>query len=377
MSHNPEHTAREIAEKLAARSRHVTFLIGAGASCAGGLPDVDGLKLTVAEALEHDDRTAFDALAASRNIEQVLSRLRLLAQALEDSTDTVDGFSAATASKLDQKICARIASTILQQSDSTDAHERFATWAGLSRYDRPIEVFTTNYDLLIERALELAVVPYFDGFVGIYDAHFRADLVDSTDIPDYLQPPARWVRVWKLHGSISWTRVSANDNESIVRTGTSNRADPENALAIYPSLQKYEESRRIPFVVLGDRFRRSLAIPETLCIVSGYSFGDDHINQLLFDAARFHRASEVLALFYSKIPDHVADRARTVPNLTLLGPARAVIGGIDAEWDALPGDTPFWNDGAFTLGDFRALSSFLLFNTRREGPRDDSEDLDS
>jgi len=49
--HDPEHAALELAEKLASRNRHVAFLIGAGASCAAGLPDLNGLKSAVHDAL--------------------------------------------------------------------------------------------------------------------------------------------------------------------------------------------------------------------------------------------------------------------------------------------------------------------------------------
>jgi hypothetical protein len=53
-----------------------------------------------------------------------------------------------------------------------------------------------------------------------------------------------------------------------------------------PSDAKYEESRRVPFVVLHDRLRRALQQPETLVIIAGYLFSDDDLNELIFDAAR-------------------------------------------------------------------------------------------
>jgi len=322
-----------------------------------------------------DDQAAYERLSDSRNIEQILSRLRLISEVLGGGIDKLDGFTAESASALDKGICASIANVIRSQTVGIEAHERFARWAGLSRYKRPIEIFTTNYDILIEQGLEQAAVPYFDGFVGNYEGSFRADLVDSTDGTDQHTPPARWIRVWKLHGSISWTQVKRNGGSVIVRTAEVTHSDPAKTLAIYPSLHKYQESRRIPFVVLADRLRRSLAIPETLCIVSGYSFGDEHINELLYDAARFHRASEVLALCYSDIPSDVAERAKGIANLTLLGPAGAVIGAVVADWQEHPEVTPFWKDGGFTLGDFKALSDFLLFDARQRTEPGTSEDM--
>lgn len=205
MLHNPEHIAVEFAEKLASKDRHVIFLIGAGASCAAGLPDLDGLKEAVQKMLKGDDQAAFDGLAESRNIEEILSRLRLISEVLEDSSSSIDGFSAEFAEGLDHAICVAIAKVIAETTIDIAVHAKFASWLGLARYSRPIEVFTNNYDLLLERGLEAATVPYFDGFIGVYEGRFRADLVDTTDVVDSMTPPSRWIRVWKLHGSVSWS----------------------------------------------------------------------------------------------------------------------------------------------------------------------------
>lgn len=362
--HNPQETALELAEKLASGNRHVVFLIGAGASCAAGLPDLLGLKIAVGKALEVHDRNIYERLGESRNIEQILSRLRLVAEVLADTSDNLDGFTAKTASTLDKTICSKIAAVILNTPTEQSAHMRLATWAGLSRYTKPIEIFTTNYDLLLELSLENAGVPYFDGFIGTYNGNFRADLVEGGEGPGELAPPSRWIRVWKLHGSVSWTVDKTTSPAVIKRRGEQAISDTSNILAIYPSLQKYEESRRIPFVVLADRFRRALATPETITIVTGYSFGDQHLNELLYDAARLYGGSEVVALFHSDIPAEATERAKIIPNLTLLGSSRAVIGSVESGWAEHKENTAFWKGKAFTLGDFASFSNFLLLNVR-------------
>jgi len=56
---------------------------------------------------------------------------------------------------------------------------------------------------------------------------------------------------------------------------TNEKATTLDAAAIFPSDTKYEESRRVPFVVLQDRFRRALHEPETLILISGYSFSGE------------------------------------------------------------------------------------------------------
>lgn len=320
---------------------------------------MNGLKSAVATTLTGDDRTNYQRLGEIRNIEEILSRLRLLSEVLSGGTEVLDGFNADTAASLDKKVCSGIACIIQGTAINFEAHLRFSRWCARCAYVRPLELFTTNYDNVIEQSLERVGVPYFDGFIGSYEGLFRADLVDSTDGRDEITPPSGWVRIWKLHGSISWSRVRRNGGLVIVRS-----AAPTESLAVYPSLQKYEESRRIPFVVLADRLRRALAIPETTCVVSGYSFGDQHINDLLYDAAQFYRASEILALSHSDIPSQLAERAKSLPNLTVLSPSKAIIGAEEANWQANPADTPFWKDDAFVLGDFSALTSFLLINSK-------------
>ena len=84
---------------------------------------------------------------------------------------------------------------------------------------------------------------------------------------------SRFVRLWKLHGSVNWVR---SDDDQIVRIGQPAKDLPA---AIYPSDAKYEESRRVPFLVLQDRLRRALHQPETIVLVSGFSFADDHLNE--------------------------------------------------------------------------------------------------
>jgi hypothetical protein len=141
--------------------------------------------------------------------------------------------------------------------------------------------------------------------------------------------------------------------------------DPASMVAIYPSFQKYEESRRLPFVALADRLRRAFAIPETLVITCGYSFGDQHINELLYDAARYYPRSEVTALFFDQIPQAVIDKALQLPNLTALGASEAVVAGLRSGWAAPAEATEWWAAGQFRLGDFRILAALL---SRRIGP---------
>jgi hypothetical protein len=177
--------------------------------------------------------------------------------------------------------------------------------------------------------------------------------------------PAFLVRLWKLHGSVNWQWEEATPRH-VRRLGQP--VDPGNAAAIYPSDDKYEESRRVPFLVLQDRFRRALHHPETLLLVTGYSFGDAHLNEILFEAARQRPRTEIVAFCYETPHDDLLAMAQQAPNLQVTSPDRAVIGGVLAPW-TVPTGAPegLWQPAGFALGNFSLLAQFLARSSPIEG----------
>lgn len=238
-----------------------------------------------------------------------------------------------------------------------------AAWAARADYHQPVELFTVNYDLLIETALESLGVPYFDGFVGNLQARFRTELVEASPGSTGGYVPEQFVRLWKLHGSVNWVR---SDEHQIVRMG---QPVPEGLpAAIYPSDAKYEESRRVPFVVLQDRLRRALHEPETLVLIAGFSFGDAHLNELFFDAATRRERSEFVVFCYDTIRGDLRERAERTPNIQVVGRTEAVLGGVRGEWNPPAQTIPnLWADGKMALPDFAHLASYLARSSTREG----------
>jgi hypothetical protein len=361
--HEPLRFLTELSAKLATRSRHICVFLGAGTSSACGLPDVVGLKGKVLGHLDKDNKAAFERQLAGRNLEEALSRLRRISALLGDN-DELDGLSKAAAISLDKLVCEAIVKSLsIDNADLTAVHN-FAAWAARAAYHLPVELFTPNYDLLLETALEKLAVPYFDGFVGNLHARFHTELVEAAREADGECVPSFFVRLWKLHGSVNWQRL---DNGEIVRLGQP--VSDGGAAAIYPSDTKYEESRRVPFVVLHDRLRRALQQPETLVIIAGYSFSDSHLNELFFDAATRRERSEFIAFCYADIPQVLGERAKTTPNLQVVAGAEAILGGVRAAWKAPEDPPPFlWKDGKVALGDFRNLAGHLARSATRDDP---------
>ena len=359
-AHSPKEFTNALGAKLATRSRHACVFIGAGAAKACGLPDVEGLEAKVKAQLAGADLDALNRLLNGRNIEQVLSRLRRIA-GLVTGTETVDSLTAAQAGALDKSVCQAIVSALDIGPANLAPMSHLAAWAARADYRHPLEIFTVNYDLLLETALEEHGVPYFDGFVGNLRARFRTDLVEASpgDPDGYVA--SRFVRLWKLHGSVNWVR----SEDQIVRMGQPAKDLPA---AIYPSDAKYEESRRVPFLVLQDRFRRALHQPETIVLVSGFSFADDHLNETLFDAAIRRERSEFVVFSYGEISDSLAERARRTPNIQVVGRTEAILGGVRGDWSTPDDDIQdLWEGGTLALPDFTHLASYLARSSAKDG----------
>lgn len=362
--HDPVAFAAALSGKLAARSRHVCMFLGAGAARACGLPDLSQLQATVLAALTSKDKKALERQLKRGNLESALSRLRRIA-ALATDAERVDGLTAAESTALDATVCQEIVKALDIASATLGPVYHLAAWSGRAGYQLPVELFTINYDLLIETALESLRVPYFDGFVGTMRARFHTALVEGTPSTTDDWVPAFFVRVWKLHGSVNWAWDSAREIRRL--GGTVPNGD---AAAIYPSDTKYEESRRVPFVVLQDRFRRALHHPETLTLVTGYSFGDAHLNELIFEAAQRRQRSEIIVFAFEGIPDVVATQAARTPNLQIAGKNEAILSGVRASWrppEVAPRDV--WEGGSFALPDFAKLAIYLSRSAAQDPER--------
>lgn len=217
MPHQPISFAHDLSAKLATRSRHVCLFLGAGAARACGLPDVAQLEAAVLAGLGDAERERFQEQLSGRNLEQALSRLRRIAALLQPG-DQVDGLSANEAEALDRNVCRLIIKSLDLSGADLVPSWKLAAWAARGDYHLPIELFTVNYDLLLETAFEALGVPYFDGFVGALRARFRTELVEASpeDGEDWL--PGFFLRLWKLHGSVNWAWESGSRPE-VVRLG--------------------------------------------------------------------------------------------------------------------------------------------------------------
>lgn len=223
-------------------------------------------------------------------------------------------------------------------------------------------MFTTNYDLLMEQAFEELGIPYFDGFVGSDRTFFDPPSMELDDLPP------RWSRLWKLHGSINWRQDEAT---RIVSRGEIVAASERRL--IHPSHLKYDESRRMPYLAMMDRLRAFLRRSPSVLICCGYSFSDQHINEVIVQGLQGNPAAVCFSLMFSNLADypHAAACATRRTNLCILARNEAIIGCQRGPWSvptdpglfatsiAVKADPVAGASAEFLLGDFATFTTFL------------------
>lgn len=385
--------AREIKElkNHLAYSKNIGFFFGAGTSCALGIPNVEQLTNGIDAALIDDFKTHFEliktdltAAVAPRtvNIEDILNHIRRIRELTgEAAGKSYIGVSGEAAKKLDKEICTKIYDIILDKEKIADLEttKKFFAWLSILNREFSKEVFTTNYDLIIEKSLESSQIPYFDGFVGAYEPFFWQESIDKLIGNNDLTQ--NWIRLWKIHGSLSWfwKEDAKTKSPKIVRIGKIEKIEDEkDELVIYPSKEKYDSSKKQPFVAYFDRLKNYLLNGELLFIFTGYSFSDQHINEIIFNCLRQNNRLSVLVFFFKdEEVESLHKLASSYMNLNVFGPKKAIISGNLGEWEfpelaEFKKDKKqfdhFWNeaDAKLTLGDFKSLANFLITNSGKK-----------
>ena len=344
---------------------------------------MEKLTKSAIEALDQEGQRVVDGVRSDLrkdsnedpNIEAVLTRIRQLAEVIGDFK--MHGLGKSGFQELADNICEQIGRHVsVELPSGPNPYLDVVSWIMGTRRDYPIEVFTPNYDLLLEEALERRQAPYFDGFVGSHRPFFDPASVLTDELPP------RWTLLWKLHGSLGWEKRG----ENIVRTGQ------RNATAlIYPQHLKYEQVGRRPYSALFERLRAFLTTPDTLLICTGFSFSDAHIRAVFDEALASNKHTAIFAFQYRCLSGErsAADLAERRSNMSVYGQDSAIIRGVIGRWqpgppneERRPMQSMFWQDacdaaGKFLLGDFSKLAYFLKsINTRQIEPVDATDEMD-
>lgn len=161
-----------------------------------------------------------------------------------------------------------------------------------------LNIFTTNYDNLIEISLEEKHVDYFDGFTGkiasVFSSNNYGKIVSKQSAVNNKTSELVSVNLFKLHGSLYWYR---NDNKIIFKDFKDRVAQLEQLkenpkefvdyyekefLIVNPNEDKYN------LTVLNSTYYDQIRLlsneldkNNTLLIAFGFSFNDEHLKTII------------------------------------------------------------------------------------------------
>ncbi|MGK3122192.1 SIR2 family protein [Pseudomonas corrugata] len=364
--HNPDQYMFGFRQVITNGKKKIGILLGAGAPVSINvgreaweplIPNVVGLTRAIKKDLSPENLRVFNEIESSiedKNFEKVLSKIRALADVI--GTSTVYGFDSNDFTQLTESICNAIKNVVDRELPSSPTpYCELVSWINGINRKHGVEVFTTNYDLLLEQALERVKTPYFDGFSGSRNAFFDPSSISRNDLPP------RWVRLWKLHGSIGWEISPSNE---VIRIPHS-----QHTSMVYPSHIKYDQTQAAPFSSLFERFKNFLLEPDTLLISTGFSYADAHITSKIIESLIANPSAALFAFQYNNLSAEPFARAIAMkcPNVSVFCRDGAIINGVEAKWRTgiLPAKNwqsireEYFKNEEFLLGDFKVLTRFL------------------
>lgn len=154
-------------------------------------------------------------------------------------------------------------------------------------------IFTTNYDLYSEKALDKLGIHYVNGFSGGINKYFNPTIFNYALAEKMDLSQTKWsvidnfVYLYKIHGSINW--VEDKNNSKLfkvkeIQEPKEERLANEEVIMIHPTPLKQNASLGSPYSDLFREFQKKLMQTNNVLITVGYSFSDEHVNNLIYQA---------------------------------------------------------------------------------------------
>lgn len=152
-----------------------------------------------------------------------------------------------------------------------------------------VNIFTLNYDVLIEKTAEEMGIIINNGFIGFHNrvfnpASFHLDVhFNNADGAKYF---SKSINLFKLHGSLSWkldeTKPPYGITEIQIEKVNDEKIIPD--CIIYPVQTKKKHSLDLPYSEMFRQFIELVNKPSSTLIIVGYSFLDEHVNDIITNA---------------------------------------------------------------------------------------------
>ena len=160
---------------------------------------------------------------------------------------------------------------------------------------RRANIFTANYDLAFEYAFDKLGVQYIDGFAGFHKRCFKPETFEydifypGSTTAGKVQRIEKVIRYYKLHGSISWVNSDLRDSNNLygieeMPLALIETLNKKGEIIIYPTAVKKSYTLDLPYSELFRQFASTISQPQSVLITVGYSFADEHFNDIIFQA---------------------------------------------------------------------------------------------
>jgi hypothetical protein len=316
---DPDQTFKKKVKELC-NVKHLNFLFGAGTSAAA-IPTMTQMKSKLDTEINSQakDIIVLYKSVNKDNLEDLLSILYAKRFYLEGTEDTGELGNVEKLIKYIQDFMFREINVSFEEEESKKALELYKTfYSKLSLRNKDvsrINVFTTNNDLFNESALDFLNINYNNGFGGGLEryfnpARFRYTYSKKVDLNmEKFEPIDNMVYLYKLHGSINWIENKGNalfDIKEIPING-GDKASGTPAL-IYPTPLKQNQSLGAPYADLIREFQAKLTLPNSVVFIIGYSFSDEHLNNIIYQALASNTSMSIVIFGDPKSPlSNIAD----------------------------------------------------------------------
>lgn len=256
-------------------------------------PPIQPWRLTKAE-LDYLDKHGIELEGAYLNnlerLMEVLFAHRFVLSRNVKASSGPDGVLVATMiEKVQSFLWTRVTKGAFTDGDTSvrDLYEQF--YKKLVLRDRSLPrpwVFTTNYDVFSETAMDRLGIPYANGFSGVVErrfnpATFRYALAEQLDVASRKWSAVdAFVYLCKLHGSVTWTE----DDHGLFPIREVWPAPDAHQMLIYPTPAKQNSSLASPYADLIREFQSRIVREQSVLITAGYAFGDEHLNNIIYQA---------------------------------------------------------------------------------------------
>ena len=290
------------------KKNQVIFFFGAGASVDAGIPDTYAFTCAFEEYIQSKYPQLYQPLSIilekrkkynennqlkpEVDVEQLLDTLRRLLN--RDKEPLLDFYEEKRfCSNLEQNSCLELRTLLenfIRDRVVVKDNGKLDYLRKLLDFDIPLEIYSTNYDTCIEQLTYLSHRRYSDGFnVDWNEKNFEG----NYDIKHY-----------KLHGSVIWFENVKTKQCVKIPAQAFFQGDPVELkliygediepLLLYPA-QKVEYIE--PLSDLQLMFKNRLLDKKTeVVIFVGYSFKDEYVTRMLWDAARVNENLHVILI---------------------------------------------------------------------------------